>query len=383
MSRSENGGARRKTVLQTAQRLVASGTKDIYPFAKFSLTSFYCLSEPMAVYTEVRFEEAQQLLQQLGLGALQEFNGISSGIENTNYFATTSEGRYVLTVFERLSFDQLPFYLGLMKHLAQQGVLVPMPYADAHGLLVHQLHGKPTAVVQRLDGEPDFCPDEAHCLCVGEAMARMHIAGHDYALQQPHLRGLDWWAQTVPLILPYLNHSQKTLIETELALQHEVAHSSSYAQLPKGPIHADLFRDNVIFRKESEEVQLSGFFDFYFAGVDVLLFDLAVSLNDWCIDLNTGELVEPRAQTLMNAYHQRRPLNTAELMLLPTLMRGAALRFWISRLWDMYLPRKASLLQPHDPRHFERVLRCRVQSPWHYIPPGVANTQSSASGGES
>jgi homoserine kinase type II len=319
----------------------------------------------MAVFTEVPVEIAAALMARLGLGELQALKGISSGIENTNYFADTAQGRYVLTVFERLTAAQLPFYLQLMRHLAASGIPVPNPQADASGQILHSVCGKPAAVVNRLAGGHQLAPDALHCERVGEMLARMHLAGADYALHQPNLRGLAWWAETVPVVLPHLTPAQRELIAAELAYQQHLAATPAYAALPCGPVHADLFRDNVMFEGHT----LTGFFDFYFAGVDTYLFDIAVCLNDWCIDLDSGRLDEPRASAFMAAYEAVRPLSTDERRLVPALLRAAALRFWISRLWDYHLPRDASMLKPHDPTHFERVLRHRVAEPWH---PGLA-----------
>jgi homoserine kinase type II len=191
----------------------------------------------------------------------------------------------------------------------------------------------------------------------------MHLAGRDFPLQQPNLRGLPWWNETVPIVLPYLDATQAALIQSELAYQNHVAASSAYAALPRGPIHADLFRDNVMFDMLGDKPELTGFFDFYFAGVDTWLFDIAVTLNDWCIHLDTGTPDTERTHSLLAAYNTERALEPAERALLPALLRGGALRFWISRLWDFYLPREASMLKAHDPGHFERVLRKRVTRP--------------------
>lgn len=318
----------------------------------------------MAVFTEVSFDEAASLVSRLGIGRLTTLTGITAGIENTNYFVDTTGGRWVLTLFERLSFEQLPFYLHLMKHLAGRGIPVPDPQADAAGELLHSLKGRPAAVVNRLRGRHHLAPDTAHCASVGAMLARMHLAGTDFPLHQPNLRGLAWWEETVPVVLPHLDDAQRELITAELAYQQHVAASATYAQLPRGPIHADLFRDNVMF----EDDELTGFFDFYFAGVDTLLFDLAVCLNDWCIDLESGRLEEERAIAFVAAYDAVRPLTGGELRLMPALLRAGALRFWISRLWDFHLPRDATMLKPHDPTHFERVLRARIDTPWHYTP---------------
>jgi homoserine kinase type II len=321
----------------------------------------------VAVYTEVSFAEAAALFGRLNIGELTALTPIKSGIENTNYFADTHQGRYVLTLFERLTPEQLPYYLHLMKHLAEHGIPVPGPQADASGAILHTLLGKPAAVVNRLPGRHQLAPDAAHCASVGSMLARMHLAGADFALHQPNLRGAAWWAQTVPVVQPFLGPAQRELIDTELAFALQVAGSPAHGSLPRGAIHADLFRDNVMFdRGPNGDDVLTGLFDFYFAGEDSFLFDIAVCLNDWCIDLASGRLIEERASAFVSAYDAVRPLGVGELRLMPALMRSAALRFWLSRLWDQHLPRDASLLQAHDPGHFERVLRERAASPWHF-----------------
>ncbi|HVZ45874.1 MAG TPA: homoserine kinase [Ramlibacter sp.] len=313
----------------------------------------------MAVFTEVSADEAEALLRKLNLGALKELRGIHGGIENTNYFVTSESGDYVLTLFERLDFEHLPFYLHLMKHLAHHGIPVPDPQPDAGGEILHSLRGKPAAIVNRLPGHSELAPAVHHCAEVGAMVARMHLAARDYEGRQPNLRGLAWWNETVPVVLPFLEASQAALLTGELAYQNHVAAGSAYAALPRGPVHADLFRDNVMF----QDGRLTGVFDFYFAGVDSWLFDLAVCLNDWCIDLATGRHEPDRARALLAAYMRVRPLSAAERGLLPAMLRAGALRFWVSRLWDFHLPRDAALLKPHDPTHFERVLRERVAHP--------------------
>jgi len=319
----------------------------------------------MAVYTEVRYDEADALFQRLGLGSLTDLQGIRSGIENTNYYAATARGQWVLTLFERLSAEQLPYYLRLMEHLALQGIPVPAPQPDAQGGLVHTLAGKPAAVVTRLPGSHRLAPDAPHCRQVGEMLARMHLAGAGFALQQPHLRGLAWWAETAPLVLPHLAAEPAALLRDELAFQQHLAASPAGQAMPRGPIHADLFRDNVMFDDTAGTDRLCGFFDFYFAGTDMLLFDVAVCLNDWCTDAASGQLDEPRAAAFTAAYERVRPFTAGEVRAMPALLRAAALRFWISRLWDWHLPRAAALLQAKDPTQFERVLRARVSTPWH------------------
>jgi homoserine kinase type II len=320
----------------------------------------------MAVYTEVSLEEATEFLQGLQLGTLQTMAGCTGGIENTNYFVTTDEAPYVLTLFERLSMEQLPFYLRLMKHLAHHGIPVPDPATNRDGDVVHKLKGKPAAVVNRLRGKSELAPTAAHCTAVGAMLARMHLAGRDFSMQQPNLRSLDWWNETVPVILPFVSPDQAALLRSELAYQNHVATFSEYGALPRGAIHGDLFRDNVMFENADGNADvpvLTGFFDFYFAGVDTWLFDIAVCLNDWCIDLSTGASDGERMRAFLDAYSSERPLQAQERQMLPAMARAAALRFWISRLWDLHLPREASVLQAHDPEHFQRVLRQRILYP--------------------
>lgn len=313
----------------------------------------------MAVFTEVSLDEAAEFLHVLNLGSVQSIQGCAGGIENTNYFVTTDLGEYVLTLFERLTFEQLPFYLQLMKHLASRGIPVPDPAPSADGDILHKLKGKPAAVVNRLRGSSELAPGAAHCALVGAMLARMHLAGLDYPNQQPNLRGLPWWNKTLSEVLPHVTDVQRVLLLGELAYQNHVAASAAYGSLPSGAVHADLFRDNVMF----EDGVLTGFFDFYFAGCDTFLFDIAVCLNDWCIDLATGEHNAPRADVFLEAYQSVRRLTAQERQLLPAMLRAGALRFWISRLWDLHLPRDAAVLQAHDPSHFERVLRARLVWP--------------------
>jgi homoserine kinase type II len=310
----------------------------------------------MAVFTSVTLDDLGQWIKQFPLGKALALQGISSGIENSNFFLTTERGEFVLTIFENLGFEQLPFYVQLMRHLAERGVPVPAPVPNDRGELVVALHGKPAAIVSKLEGSSQMDPQPVHCAEVGAMLAKMHLAGRDFPLRQPNLRGLDWWVETVPKVLPFLDPERAALLEGELAFQREFAAGGVYRALAQGPVHADLFRNNVMFVGE----RLSGCFDFYFAGWDSWLFDIAVTVNDWCIDLASGRLDEDRVRFLTRAYHAVRPFTEAEAQAWQTMLRAAALRFWLSRLYDYYRPREAEMLTPHDPAHFERVLRERI-----------------------
>lgn len=319
----------------------------------------------MAVFTPVSPAQANALLGQLGLSPLLRLEGIGAGIENTNYFVTTAEGDWVLTLFERLPAEQLPYYLGLMQHLARHDLPVAEPRADAQGQLCHQVAGKPAALVPRLPGTHLEAPDLHHCSALGAVLARMHLAVADFSLRLPNPRGLSWWQHTASQLQSHLSDSQRQLLADELAWQQHAAGSPSWQQLPAGAVHADLFRDNVLFQGLPGHERLTGCLDFYFAGTDSFGYDLAVCLNDWCLAADGAHLDEARAQALVQGYQGHRPLNGAEQRWMPTLLRAAALRFWLSRLADWHLPRQAALLAPKDPVHFERVLRARVALPWH------------------
>lgn len=310
----------------------------------------------MAVFTPVSDDDARELLARYSLGRLVSLRGITAGIENTNFFLTTDRGEFVLTIFEVLRYDQLPFYIELMHHLAQHGIPVPEPQTCIDGRRLTTLHGKPCAIVTRLNGGYEPAPSPAHCALAGETLARAHLAGQDFTIQQPNLRGLAWWQVTVPKVLPFLNAAQADLIQRTLDEQTRFAGTDTYRALPTGPSHCDLFRDNVLFDGTFDMPQMGGFIDFYFAGWDTWLFDVAVSVNDWCIEQNTGVFQHDRLEAWLAAYTAVRPFTVQEKEAWPLMLQGAALRFWLSRLYDFFLPRQAQTLKPHDPRHFERVL---------------------------
>lgn len=322
----------------------------------------------MAVFTPVSDDDARNLLLNYSLGELVSLRGITAGIENTNYFLNTTRGEFVLTIFEVLTAQQLPFYIELMTHLAERGVPVPHPQALRDGSRLTWLHGKPCTIVTRLSGgyEPD--PGPGHCALAGETLARMHLAAADFSIRQPNLRGLPWWQETAPRVLPFLDEHQADMLRSTLEEQVRFAATDLYKALPNGPAHCDLFRDNVLFDGTYESPRMGGIIDFYFAGCDTWLFDVAVTVNDWCIVRETGALIEDRVQALLAAYAAVRPFTAQEREAWPVLLQAAALRFWISRLYDFFLPRPAQTLKPHDPRHFERILRLRRQTPAPLLP---------------
>lgn len=322
----------------------------------------------MAVFTPIELGDVSEgISRDFNIGQATEIRGIHGGIENSNFFLDTNlDGKkqeYVLTIFERLSAEQLPYYLELMRHLAIQGIPVPKPIENKQGQILFFLKGKPAAIVTKLPGLSRLAPEAKHCALVGDMLAKMHLAGKDFSKTQENLRSLAWWQKTVPLVLPHLDPAQKELLSTELSTQEQFFSSQQYAELPNGASHCDLFRDNVLFdpkgAADTANDHLGGFFDFYFAGTDKWLFDLAVTVNDWCLAENKQDLDPERLNALMKAYQSVRPLTPEEQAGWPLMLRAAALRFWISRLWDFYLPRDAQMLTPHDPSHFERILLSR------------------------
>ncbi|MGB6104575.1 MAG: homoserine kinase [Pusillimonas sp.] len=317
----------------------------------------------MAVFTPVSERDAQALLTRYTLGELVSLRGITAGIENTNYFLGTTQGEFVLTLFEVLTHEQLPFYIELMHHLATRGIPVPQPQTLRDGTRLTTLHGKPCAIVTRLSGGYEPEPSAAHCALAGQTLARAHLAGSSFGIAQPNLRGLPWWRETVPKVLSFLTQPQAELITQVLDEQARFADSDTYRALPSGPAHCDLFRDNVLFDGTFDMPRMGGFIDFYFAGCDTWLFDVAVSVNDWCIERNTGVFQNDKLRAWFDAYASIRPFTDDEKRAWPVLLQAAALRFWVSRLYDFYLPRPAQTLKPHDPRHFERILRERRNTP--------------------
>lgn len=305
----------------------------------------------MAVFTSVSEAELTAWLGDYSLGQLMELQGIASGIENTNYFVTTSNGRFVLTLFEILSADELPFYLNLMAHLARHGIPCPNPVANRANQFLGRLNGKPACIVSRLRGKSTATPNNEQCAAVGAMLAQMHIAGQGFSQIMPNPRGAAWRAVTAPQVRPFLGAQQAAILDSEVALHSQ----QNYSHLPQGVIHADLFRDNVLL----EENRIGGVIDFYFACSAALLYDIAITVNDWCMQ-NDGTLDAAKTQSLLRAYHAVRPLQESEQRAWPLLLRVAALRFWLSRLFDKYLPRDGELINAHDPRHFERILKNHI-----------------------
>lgn len=316
----------------------------------------------MSVYTPVSEGQLAAWLKQYSVGELVALAPIESGIENTNYFVTTTHGRWVLTLFERLPAEELPFYLELMAHLARHGIPCPAPVADHADRYFSLLNGKPAALVTRLPGRSLERPGEAECAELGMLLARMHLAGRSFGGYQENPRGPRWWKKAAADLAPHLAPDELRRMEEEIALLSAQRHPD----LPRGPVHGDLFRDNALF----DQGRLVGVIDFYFAGVECLLFDLAVCANDWCLADPAADrrLDAARVRALLGAYHRLRPLAPVEADAWPLMLRAAALRFWLSRLHDYHLPRPGVLVRVHDPQHFREILDRRAKEPAPWLP---------------
>jgi len=308
----------------------------------------------MSVFTLPTEEALTRWLDHYSIGRLTGFEGIAGGVQNSNFFVTTTLGRYVLTLFEDIARAELPYYLHLMAHLARHGLPVPAPIANHDNEYLGTLAGKPAVLVSRLPGTSEARPGSGHCTRIGFMLAGLHLAGHSYGRRQPNPRGTCWRTQTAALLRPHLPTDDAALLDAELRFQESF--EADFPRLPTGAIHGDLFRDNVLW---TEDGFIGGVIDFYFAGHDALLFDVAVTVNDWCC-VPDGMLDAACAHALLTAYHSSRPFTDAERFIWPTMLRAAALRFWLSRLADRILPRPGELVLVKDPDEYRNILCLRT-----------------------
>ncbi len=304
----------------------------------------------MAVYTTVHREQLEEFLTHYNLGELLDFQGIMSGVQNTNYFVTTTQGEYVLTLFEQLTMEELPYFLNLMAHLTSHGMPGAEPFADKSGSFLRTLNALPATIVRRLQGGVVESPSLVQVAEVARGLAAMHSAGLSYPDHHPNPYGVDWFQPMSEKVMPFLSPEQQAMLQEEVALQTSLDRSL----LPEGVVHTDLFRDNVLFDGE----QLSGLIDFYFACNDSLIFDVAVTVNDWC-RLPNGKLEPVATRTFLQAYRELREPEAVELEMWPLMMRAASLRFWLSRLRDAHFPKEGDLTKILDPTVFQQVLEER------------------------
>lgn len=306
----------------------------------------------MAVYTQVDEAELIAFLEGYDIGRLLSCKGIAEGVENSNYFLHTDAGSFILTLYEkRVAETDLPFFLGLMEHLARRGVTCPQPVKNRAGAALGRLSGRPAVIVTFLDGYAIHHPEAEHCAALGDALAQLHLAGDGFAMTRANTLSVAGWR---PLFTPFAARAGEVAEDLRDIVETELAHLESKwpRALPVGVIHADLFPDNVFFLGD----RISGLIDFYFACTDALAYDLAICLNAWCFD--AAHMYRPeRGAALLAAYQRLRPLSPAEIDAFPLLARGAALRFLLTRYVDWLNVPPGALVRPKDPREYLAKLR--------------------------
>jgi homoserine kinase type II len=306
----------------------------------------------MAVYTDVATEELAEFLKAYDIGKLLSYKGIAEGVENSNFLMHTSKGAFILTLYEkRVAVDDLPYFLSLMAHLAERGVRCPQPARNRKGEVYSMLSGRPAAIINFLEGMWPRRPNAAHCAGVGDALAKMHLAGGDFPLFRKNPLSVNGWRPLFELSAARADSVQAGLRDL---IAHELDHLEAHwpSHLPIGVIHADLFPDNVFFLGD----KLSGVIDFPFSCNDILAYDVAICLNAWCFEPDHSFNVT-KARALLKAYGRERKLNVDEENALPLLARGAALRFLLTRLVDFLNVPQGALVKPKEPLEYARKLR--------------------------
>jgi homoserine kinase type II len=306
----------------------------------------------MAVYTDVAADELADFLSQYEIGELLSYKGIAEGVENSNFLLHTTTGSFFLTLYEkRVAMADLPFFLGLMGHLASHGINCPQPVKKRSGETLGTLAGRPAAIIDFLEGVWPRKPNTAHCAAVGQVLAKMHLAGRDFPMKRANALSVSGWQ---PLFDQAASRADTLQQGLRQLMSDELDHLERTwpNNLPEGVIHADAFPDNVLFLGE----RLSGLIDFYFACNDILAYDVAICLNAWCFEPDHSFNVT-KARAFLNAYGRERKLSEAEEAALPLLARGAAIRFLLTRLVDWLNVPPGALVKPKDPLEYVRKLR--------------------------
>ncbi len=309
----------------------------------------------MSVFTTFALDEVRVWLRDFAIGEIRELRGIAAGITNTNYFVITDKARYVLTIFERNKLEELRYFVDLMTFFSQHGVPCPAPIADKNGVSLHLLKDKPALMVTCLQGEDIATPNLEQVKQVAVTLAKMHLAGEGFTQAGVNQRGHDWRLDTAKKVMPKLSKVDQKLLQNELDYQH----SLDLSQLPHGVVHGDLFRDNVLFDGDT----LGGFIDFYYACNDILLYDVAIAVNEWCLHhtgSDIGSIDEEKMETFLSAYQALRSFSQQEWKYWLAMLRRAALRFWLSRLHDFYFPQDGELTHTKDPNHFKKILQQHI-----------------------
>ena len=308
----------------------------------------------MSVFTRVERAQLDAFLATYDQGELLEFAGISDGIVNTNYFVTTTAGQFVLTLFEELNSGELPYFIELMRFAHERDVPCALPIADKAGQHLRELCGRPALLVERLSGRGVDQPSINQCAAIGDALGRLHDVGKDFQHHRQSEHDVAWHEAAAAKVLTVLDEEDARLLNSEMVFHR----SNDYSDLPRGLTHGDLFRDNALFDGDS----LSGVIDFYYACDHILLHDLAVVANDWCVRADGG-LDDQRLQVLLSAYQQQRAIDDKEMSYWSAMLRAAALRYWLSRLYDLHFPRPGEITHAKDPDHFRRILLQRIALP--------------------
>ena len=301
----------------------------------------------MSVYTPVTREQLELYLQQYAVGTLSDYRGIEAGVENSNFFVSTSQGEYVLTLVESVAAEQLPFILGLIEHLARNQVACAEPIHLADGSLFGQLNDRPAVLMTRLQGSPLQEPSEQQASIIGHTLARMHTLAQALPVEQfTHIH--QWCSELGSTLLPHLSDEEQNLLQHNLLEAGQI----NWATLPTGPVHADLFPDNALFAGD----QLCGLIDFYHACSAPYLYDLCITLNAWCFNERTAEYDFNKALLILESYQRIRPLEEEEQKSFGTMLQVAALRFWLSRLRDVHFPKAGEVVTRKDPQGKRQLL---------------------------
>jgi homoserine kinase type II len=304
----------------------------------------------MSVYTSVNIKELKIWLQDYAFDNLTDYQGIKSGITNTNYFLMTAHDRFVLTLFEKNTIEDLPYFVDLMSHLATHSFLCPKPILKKNGIALSILKNKPALIVTCLKGKEVTNPEVNHCKAVGKSLAELHVKSANFVAQHQNTRDLSWIKKTAETLFNELPQDESKLLKEEILYQEK----QNY-KLPKSTIHGDLFKDNVLFLND----EVSGFIDFYYACTDYLILDVAIAVNDWCVN-SDGSFDESRLNAFLDAYKKIRSFNDNEDQAWNDVLRLASLRFWVSRLNDFYHAEEGELTFIKDPNHFKKILKKRI-----------------------
>lgn len=308
----------------------------------------------MAVFTPLSDEQVAQFLERYTVGRLQTLKGVPQGTENSTFFVTTEQGEWVLTLFEQGEFEDLPFFVDLLDFLAARQLPVPGPVHDRDGVALQRLAGRPALLFPRMPGSHPSAPNLAQCAALGDALGRMHQVSQTFAGSRANPRNLDWLTRRHREVLPFLSADDQALMNREIANYTE---AFAGAELPRGAIHGDLFRDNTLYDGD----RLGGIIDFYNGCTGDLLFDLAIVINDWASD-DDGSLNTARYDAILAPYLKHRPLSDSERELWPTMLRMTALRYWLSRLLVIHVDPPAHDITPHDPARFRTLLGQRLKA---------------------